>query len=99
MNFDFNYLLDKIRKAEFNSSLFFYYIENFFNEEHFAAILKLRKLLCLNDSDDILFERLFAQGYKIINFPGCVNDRETYLQWRRGEADRNYNNSATRVLV
>jgi len=97
MNYDFNYLIEKIKQAEFSSEPFKHiYIENFFSPEHFSSILEAPEItLPESGSDDILFENLFDQGYKIINFPGCVNDRQTYLRWRRGEKSRNYNNSAT----
>ena len=42
-----------------------------------------------------LFQKLFESGYKIIDFPGCIIDKDKYLDWHKQKhAQRRQNNSA-----
>lgn len=79
----FDYLIDKIDAAAFNTEPFRHIeITNFLSPEHFAAIKSdpqidlppagnARELLSLID----------GAGYKVIPFPGCVTSTREYLQW------------------
>ena len=94
MSFNFSYLIEKIEKCEFSFEPFKHlYIPNFLSDEHFNEILGSNEINfgSVND-DEELFEKLFANGYKVINFPGCINDVDTYKKWRRGEIKENLNN-------
>ena len=79
----FCYLLDKIRDAEFSTEPFrFLQVKDFFSTEHFSEIISAREIAlkeCRND--DELFSVLFENGYKIIDFPGCIVDKKAYIEW------------------
>jgi hypothetical protein len=97
MSHSFDYLIEKINNSSFQDSPFKHiYIENFFSDEHFEEIINCPEIsipVCNNDDD--LFNELFQAGYKIINFPGCINDIETYKSWRNGVDLKGLNNTAT----
>ena len=84
----FDYLISKIQDAEIREEPFRHiYIENFFTGTDFEEIVKLPEIdvpEAANDSD--LFEKLHASGYKIINFPGCITDRDEYISWHENRA-------------
>lgn len=93
----FEYLLQKIRTAEFDSEPFPHlYIKDFFDEEHFAQVTRAPEIaLRARSSDDQLFDELFDAGYKIIDFPGCITNKDTYVRWHRDKAAKQtHNNSA-----
>jgi hypothetical protein len=93
----FEYLAAKIATAEFVETPFRHIsINNFFSAEHFDSITSAREINVGNlRSDEELFDELFARGYKIIEFPGCIIDRKTYIDWHRArENKRVMNNSA-----
>jgi hypothetical protein len=79
----FDYLSEKIRAAPFQDAPFRHdYIEDYFEPDDLAEILATRDLtLPVASCDEELFERLFEAGYKIINFPGCIEDKDEYLSW------------------
>jgi hypothetical protein len=83
----FDYIIDKIESAELTESPFRHlYIEDLFSEEHFSAITTAAEIgLPPQDSDSELFDALFANGYKIINFPGCITDRKKYISWHKSK--------------
>jgi hypothetical protein len=84
----FSYLLDKIRTAPISTDPFPHvYIGEFFSAEHFAAITSAPEIRLTDVSTDPqLFDSLFANGYKIIDFPGCIIDRDTYMKWHKKKA-------------
>lgn len=93
----FDYLIEKIRTADFTTAPFKQvYIADFFSPEHFSAITQAPEInLDAASSDDDLFDKLFAAGYKIIDFPGCVTDRDQYIAWHRERrVERNVTNTA-----
>jgi hypothetical protein len=80
----FDYLLDKLADAEFRSDPFRHiWIDDLFTSEHFAAITEAPEIDVSAPTDEEVLDALFGQGYQIIDFPGCVTDRHTYLRWRR----------------
>lgn len=81
----FSYLLDKIRSAEFSTEPFQHIqINDFFSPEDFAALTAAPEIATVNlNSDEELFDKLFAAGYKIIDFPGCILDKSKYISWHK----------------
>ncbi|OJU12880.1 MAG: hypothetical protein BGN86_00235 [Caulobacterales bacterium 68-7] len=93
----FNYLIEKVRAADFTTTPFKHvYIGDFFSEAHFAAITQSREIAPpAAASDTEVFDTLFDAGYKIIDFPGCVTDRKQYIRWHRDRrVERNVTNTA-----
>jgi hypothetical protein len=93
----FEYLLEKIEAAAFEHEPFPHlYIKDFFNGEHFSQITAAPEIaLRPRDSDDKLFDELFEAGYKIIDFPGCITNKDTYIRWHSVKgAKQTHNNSA-----
>lgn len=92
----FDYLIKKIKNAEVSTDPFDHiYIEDFFSDPHFQDITQSTEInLEPAANDDALFERLFEAGYKIIDFPGCVIDRDQYVKWHRQRAIDRTTNSA-----
>jgi hypothetical protein len=80
----FAYLLEKIKAADFSTHPFRHIqINNFFSDEHFRAIVSAQDIaLPAQASDEKLFDALYDHGYKIIEFPGCITDKNAYLKWR-----------------
>ncbi|HZX76876.1 hypothetical protein [Lysobacter sp.] len=98
----FEYLLQKIKTAEFDTEPFPHlYIRNFLSDQHFAQVTAAPDIaLRARDSDDQLFDELFGAGYKIIDFPGCISNKDTYVRWHRNKsAKQTHNNSACEVLA
>jgi hypothetical protein len=81
----FDYLLDKINAASFSSFPFKHlFIADFFSAEHLEAITSAPEIqLPAAANDETLFDILFSHGYKIIDFPGCVVDRQQYIEWHK----------------
>jgi len=81
----FDYLLDKINAADFSSDPFKHlFIQDFFNADHLEAITSAPEIkLPAAADDESLFDILFSHGYKIIDFPGCVVDRQQYIDWHK----------------
>lgn len=84
---NFQYLLDKIYNSTIIESPYPHiYIDNFFNEEDFSEIINSNGVNTKNYQDnDELFNSLFDLGYKIIDFPGCINNVEEYNSWHRSK--------------
>lgn len=81
--FDFSYILEKIREAPFSCAPFRHVaIDEFFQPEHFEAIVSAAEIApptATNDSE--LLSGLYARGFKIINFPGCTPSPRKYIDW------------------
>lgn len=79
----FDYLLEKIKAAPFIDLPFRHIqINDFFDRQHFDAIIASKEVKvahCKTDAE--LFAELFNLGYKIIDFPGCVIDKDQYILW------------------
>lgn len=81
-SFNFNYLIDKISDAKFSNAPFKHiYIEDFFDQEDFSAIIKNPEIsLGEASSDKDLFKSLFKNNYKVISFPGCTINYKKYIR-------------------
>ena len=79
---NFEYLINKIATAEFSHTPFKHvYIEDFFDKEHFNAIVNSSEISVGEaSSDEDLFEKLFTNNYKVISFPGCTTDYKDYIR-------------------
>ena len=82
-NYDFTYLVEKIKKAHFESEPFKHiYIEDFFSKEHFAEIISSAEISSPAASNDKqLIDGLMLKGFKPIVFPGCVTNIKKYIDW------------------
>lgn len=80
----FNYLIEKIKGAPLQVDPFPHFkVDDLFTPEHFDAIISAPEINTAQfHDDDELFRRLFEVGYQIIEFPGCVTDKDHYLRWR-----------------
>ena len=78
---EFNYILDKIRDAEYQTDPFrFVYIEDFLSDEHFEMLTKDSQIdLKEFDSTEQMVEVLQAKGYKPVPFPGCTTNVKEYV--------------------
>jgi hypothetical protein len=79
----FDYVLDRIRDAEFSTFPFKHLeIDGLFSEQDFAEITSAPEI-CLGGypSDESMFDGLFAAGYKAIDFPGCITNHKSYVKW------------------
>lgn len=82
-HYDFEYLIEKIRHADFENAPFKHlYIEKFFNNEHFTEIQKSSEICAPVAANDFqLIDKLIENGFKIIPFPGCVTNIKKYVSW------------------
>lgn len=81
--YNFSYLLEKITLASFKNEPFKHlYIEDFFSSEHFNAITASPeiKIPPARDDEDLI-EKLHAQNYREIQFPGTTTDLASYIKW------------------
>ena len=85
----FNYLLDKINEAEFQTDPFkFIYLEDFLSDEHFRLITRNPQMKFPEFEDaDKLVEHLNMRDYKPVPFPGCTTDVGQYLKWYKGDTN------------
>jgi hypothetical protein len=92
----YSYLLDKISQATFQVDPFKHIqINDFFSAADFAEITAAPEIATVNlKSDEDLFESLINAGYKIIDFPGCILDKERYLTWHKDRKAVSITNSA-----
>jgi hypothetical protein len=83
-----SYVIDRIAKAPMTEVPFRHIeIENLFTEADFAAITGSPEIKLQAAADDeALFANLFANSYKIIEFPGCTEDHQEYIRWHRKRA-------------
>ena len=81
--YNFDYLSEKISNAKFINEPFKHlYIENFFSPEHFDEIINSAEIRCSPASnDEELINNLCLSGFKPIGFPGCVVDKDVYINW------------------
>jgi len=89
---DFDYLIEKIEKAEFEFSPFKHlYIESFFSDDHFNEIKNSEEIAAPQaKNDEELIDGLTNKGFKPIPFPGCVTDAKRYIAWHSGSKDINH---------
>lgn len=92
----FDYLAEKIANAPFATEPFKHiYITDFLEPQDFAAIVGSPEIdLPKVEDDDALFDTLYANGYKMIEFPGCITDRQDYIDWHKTGRTKRYYSSA-----
>tara|TARA_Y100000389_G_scaffold31120_1_gene26344 strand:- start:16075 stop:17013 length:939 start_codon:yes stop_codon:yes gene_type:complete len=92
----FDYIAEKIENSSIDIQPFEHiYIKNLFKPDDFEEIVSSREISISNTvSDSDLFNRLFEEGYKIIKFPGCVADKDYYMQWHENKETDVINNDA-----
>ena len=80
-DYQFKYLSEKIKQAEFQNSPFKHIIiENFFNKEHFNAIIESKQIhFEKSPNTETMIDTLYKKGYKTQSFPGCSESIEEYL--------------------
>ncbi|MEM7403851.1 MAG: hypothetical protein AAF458_01100 [Pseudomonadota bacterium] len=86
----FGYLIEKIVRADFTEEPFRHiYLEDFFTEQDFTEVCAAKENALPPAADDAaLLDSMFESGYQIIEFPGCITDKNAYLEWRhRGAGD------------
>ncbi|WP_170330842.1 hypothetical protein [Ruegeria arenilitoris] len=90
MGHEFDYLIEKIRSAEFESNPFKHlHIESFLSDEHFAAVVGASEIdTTAANTPEQLLDQLESVGYKAISFPGCVTSKAEYLKWLEGESQK-----------
>ncbi|WP_436795771.1 hypothetical protein [Actinospongicola halichondriae] len=82
----FEDLVDKVMGADFEQEPFRHLsINDFLSQEDFDAITSAAEVtLDPADTDKELLDQCFAQGYKVVPFPGATTDVQGYLDWRAG---------------
>jgi hypothetical protein len=85
---DFKYLLDKIQASDIRGEPFNYLcIEDFLTPEHFSAITNASQIKIPSASNDgDMFDLLFDAGYQVLEFGGCVTDKDQYIKWHEKRA-------------
>lgn len=83
MKYNLSYLSEKIKTAPLINEPFKHiYIENFFSDEHFNEIVKSKEIdVEQSNNPTELIDRLEGLGYATIRFPGCITDKNKYLNW------------------
>lgn len=86
-NYDFSYLIKKIRESDFSLKPFRHvYLENFFSDTHFKEILNSTEITSPKATNDReLIEGLIDKGFNPIEFPGCVTDIKKYINWHENK--------------
>ena len=81
MESEFDYILTKIRDAEFINEPFLHLeIKKFLSNEHLRMILQDKQIHFNETSnDEELYKTLTNNSYSIQKFPGCVNNWEDYV--------------------
>ena len=85
----FDYILEKIRSADFCEEPFKHLeIFDFLSPEHFNAVINSPQVNIPTASNPAaLIESLNSVGYELIRFPGCTTSIPDYLSWLQGEAN------------
>lgn len=83
----FDYIIQKIRNAEFISEPFRHIeILNLFEDADLEEILTSPEISIARSSNDTeLFSNLFEKNYRVIKFPGCIDNHEEYIEWHRNK--------------
>lgn len=89
MDQDFDYILNKIMKAEFITHPFFHLeIKNFLSKEHLDMILQDKQIhFEETTSDDKLYSKLIDNSYSIQPFPGCMNNWNDYINRKKNASN------------
>ena len=81
----FDYIIEKIKKKELIYKPYCHlYIEDLLSDDHFSSIVSAREInIPTANCDADLFKSLFERGYKIIPFPGCIENEKKYIKWHK----------------
>lgn len=87
----FAYLLDRISRAEFSTDPFPHLeILDFLNRDHFATIVASPQIAMIGcDTTRQLLAKLVEHDFEFIQFPGCVETVNEYLNWFDGKTHSN----------
>lgn len=79
----FDYVIDKIRLANFESEPFkFIYLENFLSDEHFEIITSDPQVdFPVFALTEHMIEHFHEMDYKAQEFPGCTTNEKDYVKW------------------
>lgn len=85
---EFSYLSKKIKNADFSSTPFQHItIPNFLSSEHFESTINSKQVrFAPHKSIKDLIETLLQSGYTTQEFPGCITDISTYVNFIEGRA-------------
>lgn len=80
---EFEYIIDKIKYAEFDYRPFKHlYVENFLSKEHLMMFTDNSQISFETfDTTEKLIEHLLSIGYEIQKFPGCTESIDEYLKY------------------
>jgi len=94
---DFKYLINKILESPIRNEPFPHiYVEDFFSDDQFQEIISSPEInIKQSFTDKEVFKNLFTQGYKIIDFPGCITDQDRYIAWHAEPAKSSAMHSST----
>ena len=83
---EFDYIIDKIQRAEFQQHPFPHlYIEDFLSDDHLHRVITDRQIrLPAARTTERLIDDLHNLGYSPIQFPGCTTSVTEYLRWING---------------
>lgn len=92
----FDYVTEKVLAAPKTTEPFEHiYIEDLFTADDFAEITNSPDInIPAAHDDDDLFAKLDDHDYHIIEFPGCVQDKDAYLNWHRARSKDTRTNTA-----
>ena len=77
-------MIDKIKQAPVLDQPFEHIeINDLFQPSDFEQIVASPDVALSGDNDEELFENLFANNYRIVQFPGCTQNYREYLKWHR----------------
>lgn len=93
----FNYLIEKIMNASIIEEPFRHiHIHNFLHDEDLNDLINSNEIKIEKASSDTdLIEKLISRDYKLIDFPGCTQDLNGYLNWHRTKETTTAIHSAT----
>lgn len=92
---NFNYVIEKIKNAKISKTPFEHILINdLFKKEDFEKIIQSPEIKIKAKNDELLFEELFANNYRIIDFPGCTQDFKKYIKWHKNKKKSQITNSS-----
>lgn len=85
----FNYLLNRIKEAEFNQDPFKHIeITEFLKEEHFERIVGLDVINTTGENDRSIINSIQRNGYEHVSFPGTFSSVDEYISYRNGDKEQ-----------
>ena len=93
----FDYIIEKIKKKELIYKPYCHlYIEDLLSDDHFSSIVSAREInIPTANCDADLFKSLFERGYKIIPFPGCIENEKKYIKWHKFKKKKLWNTESS----